>query len=88
MQHFIITKEDIPEDMDWLCDIIGVKCFMEIVDRAGGELLYIPKRTTIEIPLRKKAIMEEFDGSNARILGRKYGLTERRVREILKEASK
>ena len=85
MNQFDIHPEDIPGDMAWLCDIVGVSAFMRIIDTAGGEILYIPKRQTIELPLKKEAIQKEYDGRNARALARKYGITERRVRAIISE---
>lgn len=88
MKIFQITPEDIPHDMNWLCDIVGVQHLMEIIDVAGGEVLYIPKRQTIELPLKKQAIQREYNGHNARQLARRYGITERRVRGILQELSK
>lgn len=85
MHTFHITPKDIPEDIAWLCEIVGIDRLMEIIDTAGGEFLYLPKRQTIEQPLRRDAICREYDGSNTRLLARKYGLTERRVRTILRE---
>ncbi len=85
MQTFHITDKDIPEEISWLCDIVGLERMMEIIDTAGGEFLYLPKRQTIEQPLRRNAICREYNGSNARLLARKYGLTERRVRTIVKQ---
>ena len=85
MHIFEITDKDVPEDIAWLCDIVGIKSFMKIIDTAGGEFLYLPKRQTLEQPLRYKAIKSEFDGRNIKELARKYGITERRVRSIIKE---
>jgi len=85
MDQFDIHLEDIPGEIAWLCDLVGVPAFMKIIDTAGGEILYIPKRQTIELPLKKQAIRREYDGRNARALARKYGITERRVRAIISE---
>lgn len=83
--QFHLTPQHIPEEISWLCDIVSMEQMLQIIDIAGGEVLYIPKRHTLEQPLRRDAICREFDGSNYRQLGRKYGLTERRVRSILHE---
>lgn len=86
MQHcFQLEPEHVPEDIAWLCEIVGMEQFLEIIDTAGGEFVYLPKRQTLEQPLRRDAICREYDGGNTRQLARKYGLTERRVRAILKE---
>ena len=58
---------------------------MTIIDTAGGEFLYFPKRTTLERGLRREAIVREYNGANIRQLAKKYGLTERYVRTILQE---
>ncbi len=85
MGRFDIRPQDLPQDIAWLCDIVGIDTFMRIIDTAGGEILYIPKRQTIELPLRRTAIKQEYDGANIKMLARKYGLTERRVRDIIRE---
>ena len=85
MAQFTLTSKQVPEDLFWLYELVGQERFFKIIDTAGGEVLYIPKRQTLEQPLRRDAICRDFDGSNTRQLGRKYGLTERRVRAILQE---
>ena len=83
--QFNLTPQHLPEELAWLCDILSMEQMLRIIDTAGGEVLYIPKRHTLEQPLRRDAICREFDGYNFRQLGRKYGLTERRIRAILRE---
>ncbi|MBQ7492360.1 MAG: DNA-binding protein [Clostridia bacterium] len=83
--RFQLTPEQVPEDMRWLCEIVGMQHFLEIIDMAGGEFIYLPKRETLEKPLRHEAIRREYDGTNARQLSRKYGITERHVRTIVKD---
>jgi Mor family transcriptional regulator len=84
MVTFELGREDFPHDLCWLYDIVGGECLTQIVDMAGGEIVYIPKRQTLELPQRKAAIQREYDGHNARHLARKYGLTVRRVQSIVK----
>ena len=87
MNQFELGPEHVPEDLAWLCEIVGMERFLKIIDTAGGEFLYLPKRQTLEQPLRRAAICREFDGSNFRQLARKYGITERRVRMIVQECA-
>ncbi len=82
---FNLTPQHMPEELSWLCEIITMEQMLRIIDTAGGEMVYIPKRCTLEQPLRRDAICREFDGYNHRQLARKYGLTERRIRGILRE---
>ena len=73
------------EDLYWLYELVGLERFLKIIDTAGGEFLYFPKRSTLERDLRREAILREFDGTNLRQLARKYGLSERHVRSILQK---
>jgi Mor family transcriptional regulator len=66
--------------------ILGLGLIAFIVDTAGGDCIYIPKRSTLERNLRRDAILREFDGSNVMHLSRKYGMSDRHVRTILQEA--
>lgn len=88
MAQFKLSSAQIPEDLYWLYELVGLERFLKIIDTAGGEFLYFPKRSTLERDLRRKAILGEFDGTNLRQLARKYGLSERHVRSILQERAK
>lgn len=85
MAQFKLSQEQVPEELFWLYELVGMERFLKIIDTAGGEFLYFPKRSSLERGLRRKAIAEEFDGSNVRQLSRKYGLSERHIRTILQQ---
>lgn len=85
MTQFTLTSKQVPEDLYWLYELVGLERFLKIIDTAGGEFLYFPKRSTLERDLRRQAILREFDGTNLRQLARKYGLSERHVRSILQK---
>ena len=85
MAQFQLQSEHIPEDLYWLYELVGMEQFPAIIDTAGGEFLYFPKRSTLERGLRREAIIREYNGANIRQLSRKYGLTERYIRTILQE---
>ena len=85
MAQFELQSEHIPEDLYWLYELVGMEQFLAIIDTAGGEFLYFPKRSTLERGLRREAIIREYNGANIRHLSRKYGLTERYIRTILQE---
>ena len=70
----------------WLYELVGMEHFLQIIETAGGEFLYFPKRSTLERTLRRQAIVKEYDGTNLKQLARKYGLTDRHIRTILQEA--
>ena len=86
MAQFQLQSEHIPEDLYWLYELVGMERFMAIIDTAGGEFLYFPKRSTLERGLRREAIIREYDGGiSIRQLAKKYGLTERHIRSIVQE---
>lgn len=85
MAQFQLRPEHIPEDLYWLYELVGMDHFLKIIDTAGGEFLYFPKRSTLERGLRRQAIAREYDGTNLRQLSRKYGLSDRHIRTILQE---
>ena len=85
MRQFQIGPEQVPEDLVWLCELIGMEQFLQIVDTAGGDYIYVPKRTSLERDLRRKAIAREFNGANVKQLARKYGISDRHVRTIIQE---
>ena len=85
MAQFKLSSAQVPEDLYWLYELVGLERFLKIIDTAGGEFLYFPKRSTLERDLRREAILREFDGTNVRQLARKYGLSERHVRSILQK---
>jgi Mor family transcriptional regulator len=85
MAQFKLSSAQVPEDLYWLYELVGLERFLKIIDTAGGEFLYFPKRSTLERDLRREAILREFDGTNLRQLARKYGLSERHVRSILQK---
>ena len=85
MAQFKLSSAQVPEDLHWLYELVGLERFLKIIDTAGGEFLYFPKRSTLERDLRREAILREFDGTNLRQLARKYGLSERHVRSILQK---
>lgn len=88
MAQFNLTSKQVPEDLYWLYELVGLERFLKIIDTAGGDFLYFPKRSTLERDLRRQAILREFDGSNYRQLARKYGISERHVRSILQDRTK
>lgn len=82
--QFHLTQEQVPPEIQWLSELVGMEHFLQILDTAGGECIYFPKRETLERPLRHQAILREYNGTNLRQLSRKYGVTDRCIRNILK----
>jgi len=65
--------------------IIGVERLLALCEVFGGTTIYIPKKKRILQQVRNKAIKREFNSQNYRQLASKYGLSERRIRQIVAE---
>lgn len=65
-----------------IAEVIGVTNLLNLCALVGGSTFYLPKRDRILLPLRDMKICEEFKGYNAMEVSRKYGVSERWVREI------
>lgn len=82
-KRFDISPDDLPPDTAALVAEIGIEAVIAFHRRFGGGKLYFHKIDTILRKARNRAIREEFDGANHRVLARKYGLTEMQIRNIL-----
>jgi Mor family transcriptional regulator len=77
-----LTKEDLPESLRDIVDVIGMDSVKELIRLAGGSSLYIPNENSITKPVRNKIIKESFNG-NYKELSRKFGISEVQVRNIV-----
>lgn len=81
--------EDLTGSARELAEIVGMEAFSRLVEVYGGSSnLYVPKADQLVLPIRDKLIQREYNGRNVFELSRKWGLTERYVREIVKEKAK
>ena len=81
----VITMKDVPPSYRQVCRAIGIEAAIKLSQAFGGAQLQIPK---IPDAIRRKQIYArvrvEYDGTNLAALARKYGYTQRWIREILK----
>ena len=77
-----LTKDDLPEGVIDVVDVIGIDAFKGLVKLAGGSLLYIPNESNLVKPIRNRKIREEFKGSYKDI-SMKYGISEVQARNII-----
>ena len=77
-----LTKEDLPESLRDVVDVIGMDSMKELIRLAGGSSLYIPSENSVTKPVRNKIIKEAFNG-NYKELSRKFGISEVQVRNIV-----
>jgi len=77
-----IKIEDLREPYTEIAEVIGVENTLKLVKILGGSERYFPKLDGLLKEKRDEAIREDFNGYNYRELARKYGLSERQIREI------
>lgn len=85
VSHIIpeVGMDDLPESYREIARIIGVDNAVRLSEHIGGIAFYFPKLDTMLRAKRNARIKKEFTGANHKELARKYGLTERWIREIV-----
>lgn len=78
-----VTAADFSEQFLPVVSCIGVKSALMLCKTSGGCHQYVPLYDSVLKGAIKRAVIKEFDGSNYRQLGWKYGITETTIRDIL-----
>ena len=65
-----------------IAEAIGVDNLYKLAKVVGGATVYIPLADSLTRPVRDSRIKEEFNGYNHPELAKKYGVTERWVRQL------
>lgn len=78
-------KVHLPKQCEDFIRLIGMKATVRLLSEYGGVTIYIPKLNSIEKEKRRLNIIREFDGKNASVLARKYGVSNRNVQLWVKE---
>lgn len=80
-----VLPGDLTEAQQTMVEIIGMDNFIEFCLRSkGGSSFYIPKlQNLIKYPIYRK-VQEEYDGTNVRILAKKYNISEATVYAVIK----
>lgn len=68
-----------------IAEAIGTENLIRLAEIVGGSTFYLPKPESLVRPVRDARIREEFNGYNHLELARKYGVTERWVRQLCGE---
>lgn len=68
-----------------IAEEIGTDNLLKLAVLVGGSTFYMPQAESILRPLRNQKIKDEYNGYNDAELARKYGVTPRHVREIVRE---
>lgn len=81
-----IEIEDLDERYKNIVEQIGIKNFIKLIKETGGINFYVPKIDTFLKGVRNKKIKQDYNGYNLKELSKKYNLTQRQIRNILKES--
>lgn len=68
-----------------MIELVGIECALKIYGEYNGQQISFPARLYSSSYVKSKVI-EEFDGSNLKELAKKYGYTDRWIRQILKKS--
>lgn len=79
-----INIEEIDERYKDIANKIGIQNFIRLTKEAGGSSCYVPKADSFLRNTRNRKIIEEYNGYNIKQLAKKYNLSIRWVREIIK----
>lgn len=63
----------------------GEELVLLLIDKMGGQFLYLPRATTFKAHVRARQIYAEFNGNNHKALCLKYDLSEPRIYQIIQE---
>ena len=77
-----VRPEDLTPEQQEMADCIGIDAYGRLVERYGGQAIYVPKADSLQRSARDEKICEEFNGYNYKYLCMKYGLSERTIRAI------
>jgi Mor family transcriptional regulator len=82
-----MTVDCLPECYQAIAEIIGVEATLNLSEYLGGTRFYFRKIDGLLMDKRDERIRKEFTGFNHLELARRYGLTETRIRDILRGKS-
>ena len=80
LEHLI--KEDLPEGVVDIVDVIGMDAFKSLVKFSGGSNLYVPNESSLVKGVRNRMIRDSFDGDYRKV-SRKFGLSNAQIRNIV-----
>lgn len=81
-----ISLDDIEnDDQRELAELVGIEAYKKIVERFGGNYIYIQKLDTYQRLLRNEDIRKRFNGYNFKELAHLYSLTTNQIRSIVSD---
>ena len=78
-----IDLDELSGESAYMARVIGIDRFLALCEIFGGTNVYVPKKERILQKIRDGEIKREFGGQNYKRIAAKYGLSERRIRQIV-----
>lgn len=79
-----VKLDDLSINVSNLFNIVGEEKFLEITKLYGGNNLYIPTYKSAIRESRNREIINKYNGCNADVLAREYGISVNYVNKIVK----
>lgn len=79
-----VHVSDIPETYQPVISLIGLDNFLKLCQYAMGDELYFPMHKSVLCSTRNRLILQEYNGYNLGELSKKYNLTVKQIKNILK----
>lgn len=73
------------ETMQELAELVGMEGMLRIVESYSGMVIYVPKLDSLLKSIRDRHIREEYDGTNAKRLALRYGVSESWINRVANE---
>ena len=83
-----VRIEDLPEEMQTLSTLIGLKNVFKLSHYVDGGKIYIPIHDTLLKGARNRKIICEYNGFNCKELAKKWDITEDQLRKIIRDNKK
>ena len=78
-----ITEDDIPYNLHYLVEVIGVENFLQVCKGYGGTSIYIPVYDRVTLRERDRSIVADYNGKNMNYLRKKYSISNQQIKRIL-----
>lgn len=81
-----VIPSDVPETYQPIVSLIGMDAFLKLCWYGSGDEIYFPMPETIFRKARDRLLLQEYNGYNIDELSKKYGLTIKQVKNIIKRS--
>lgn len=78
-----LTMDDLHGNDRDMAEVIGLDAYIKLSEVYGGTTPYIAVSEKLEYRVAKRLATEEYDGTNAAQLARRYGMSERYVQRLV-----